>query len=225
MTHDNTNDPTRPERRGTPLSESDIVAAAKNLPVLTPARDLWTEIESRIATEVVQLPVTGETAAIVAPVTVADAPLPMVAHRDPMVLRRWRLAAAASVLVAATAGITWTVAERATGAQNFAADSAFAEAMAGTVNARVVSRGAVNETYDREIATLRRLVDERRADLDSATVAVLEHSLQVIDQAIAESKAALAASPASAFLLDRLTDAYDSKLRTLRAVAAITPRA
>ena len=209
-----------------------IRAEAGKLPLLSPSRDLWAGIEARIEAPVVQLPVAAGPDAVV---------MHPAAHGTPVNVRRarrtrrtrWQIAAAATILVASTAGITWTVALR-TGAAGPGvasgspqADSGFDAAMALTRNTsslRNASRPALNQMYEGEISSLRRIVDERRADLDSATTAILEKNLKVIDDAIAESKAALAKSPASAFLLDRLTDAYDSKLRTLRAIAAMPQR-
>ena len=77
------------------------------------------------------------------------------------------------------------------------------------------------QTFDREIGAMRKVVDERRAELDPVTIQVLEKNLKLIDAAISESKAALAKDPASAFLMDRLTHAYDTKLQLLRGVANI----
>jgi hypothetical protein len=193
---------------------------AARLGTLTPTRDLWDGeggIASRIEAEVVQFPITPAPGEVLA-VRPASTAVSQLRTRN----SRLVLLAAASVLVAVTAGVTWMVATRNAPATDVAvADSGFAAAMEGTRNLRVASRPAMNESYEGEIATLRRIVDERRAELDSATVAVLERNLQVIDRAIAESKAALAASPQSAFLIDRLADAYDTKLRTLRAVATM----
>ena len=205
-----------------------IRAEAGRLPLLTPSRDLWAGVEERIEAPVVQFPVAaGLDAAVVHP-----------ASQDrrvnvPRRKARWQLAAAATILVAATAGITWSVALRsgaagpATASGSPQSDSGSDAAMALTRNAATsgnASRPALNQMYEGEISALRKLVDERRADLDPATAAILDKNLKVIDDAIAESKAALAKSPASAFLLDRLTDAYDSKLRTLRAIAAMPLR-
>ena len=207
-----------PQDPRVPLTDDELVAAARALPLLTPSRDLWSGIEERIAAPIVQLPVHATPGTDVA--RIAAAPLPV--RRT---AARWQLAAAATILMATTAGITWSVAQRNVSTPDvLAADTGFAAAMANTQNARNVSRPALNQTYEGEIGSLRKLVDERRSELDSATAAVLEKNLKVIDDAIAESKAALAKNPASAFLLDRLTDAYDSKLRTLRAIAAMPQR-
>lgn len=200
-----------------------IKTGAARLPELEPSRDLWSGIESRIGAEVVELPVQAiieSPAAYVAPVS------PLAAARTGVRAIPWRALAAASVLVAVTAGVTLMIAGRGatTVATTTVTDSGYAAAMAATRNTRLASSQALDETYDREIATLRKLVDDNRAQIDSATLAIVERNLEVIDTAIAESKAALALSPNSAFLLERLTDAYDAKLRTLRAVAASAPR-
>jgi anti-sigma factor RsiW len=183
-----------------------IRAEAARLPGIAPVRDLWAGIAERIEAPVVPLPV-------VAPA------------RRPAFANRARLAAAAAILVAATAGITWSLSRGALApAAATEADTGFSAAMAYTRHASNATRPPMDQTYEREIATLREIVDRRRTELDSATVTVLEKNLKVIDDAIANCKAALAKDPASGFLLDRLTDAYDSKLRTLRAVAAMPQR-
>jgi hypothetical protein len=209
----------------------EIAENASHLGDLAPSRDLWAGIESRIETEVVVFPtpVDGVPAATVS--AVVESPAAFVAPVSPLAAtptRRvapWKMLAAASALIAVTATVTWQVAVRAPDASLAQQpDTGFAAAMANTRNTRLASSPTLDQTYDGEIAQLRKIVDERRADLDSATVAVLEKNLAIIDQAIAESKAALAQNPSSAFLLERLTDAYDSKLRVLRAVAAIPQR-
>ncbi|MBM4195294.1 MAG: zf-HC2 domain-containing protein [Gemmatimonadetes bacterium] len=206
----------------------EIREAAGSLPDLAPSRDLWAGIESRIQADVVALPMAtsgiqhAEPAQALRGTAIAIADdLAAVRERRSVIARRWFMAAAASMLVTATAGITWQIGARQRAALTASADSSYAAAMAETRNMRTVAQLTMDETFDREIAALRALVDERRAELDSATVAVIERNLVVIDQAIAESKAALAQNPANAFLLDRLAEAYDSKLRTLRAVAAL----
>ncbi|MGZ8467957.1 MAG: zf-HC2 domain-containing protein [Gemmatirosa sp.] len=75
--------------------------------------------------------------------------------------------------------------------------------------------------YDRAIATLRTAVGERRADLDSGTVAVLERNLRIIDEAIRQSREALAADPASPLAGRALTKALDRKVELLRTVALL----
>jgi len=139
-----------------------------------------------------------------------------------------QMALAASLLVAVTAGLTYQLTKQAAVEATVAGLSEGSAVAPATTPAPVVlqqvARQTAEETFDREIASLRKVVNDRRAELDSGTVAVLERNLKLIDQAIAESKAALAKDPASAFLEDRLTRAYDTKLQLLRGVATIPQR-
>jgi hypothetical protein len=182
-----------------------IARAAAGLPLLTPSRDLWSGIEARIEARVVPLPV------------VRAEPVP--------VSPSWRrLAAAASLLIAATAGVTYSIVKHA-GARPVAAtgDSSSIDARLAASRSPVqaVALQSAEQTFDREIGAMRMIIDERRKDLDPATISVLEKNLKLIDAAIAESRAALAKDPASAFLMNRLTHAYDDKLQLLRGVASI----
>jgi hypothetical protein len=179
-----------------------ISADAARLPLLTPSRDLWSGIEARIS---------APASAAVVP----DRP-----RRGWLARPAVRMAIAASALVTVTAGVTW----------RFATSGAFESAVAtvapatgGTAQlASVTSLASLDETVasiDREIAGLQSLVDDRRSLLDPSTIAVLEQSLAVIDLAIAESRRALEADPASRFLAAQYTRAYTSKLTLLRDVA------
>lgn len=202
-----------------------IVRDAAELRALTPSRDLWAGVEGRIEAPVVPLagrggehPIRGDER--------------QTAERGAEVaggLRRglpWRrLAIAASVLVVVTAGITYTLARRS--AESPLASGSDSRAPAGVRRATpavAVAHATAEETFDHEIAALRQIVAARRAELDTATIRVVEKNLQLIDAAIAESKAALARDPASAFLLDRLTHAYDTKLQLLRGLATLPAR-
>lgn len=80
------------------------------------------------------------------------------------------------------------------------------------------------QAYDREIAGMRMIITERRKDLDPTTVRVLERNLRIIDQAIAESRAALAQDPASGLLAEQLTRAMKRKLELLRTAADLPAR-
>ena len=185
-----------------------IVRAAGELPDLAPSRDLWSGIEARIDTPVVALPTHSVNER--APVVTPPSQLP------------WRkLAIAASLLIAVTAGVTYTLTKRATPDLALRGDSATVDAPLSGVPVEAVSLQSAEQTFDKEIGAMRTVVAERSKDLDPVTLAVLQKNLKLIDAAIAESKAALAKDPASAFLLDRLTHAYDTKLQLLRGVANI----
>ncbi len=81
------------------------------------------------------------------------------------------------------------------------------------------NKPSAEETYDREIARLLVVYNQRRPNLDSTTVAVVKKNLKIIDDAIAQTKVALRRDPASQFLMESLNDAFDTKVQLLRKVA------
>ncbi|HTE44718.1 MAG TPA: zf-HC2 domain-containing protein [Gemmatimonadaceae bacterium] len=212
---------------------------AANLPELTPSRDLWAGISDRIQTPVVELATGGRV------VTRTGA-------REWRVSSRVWMGLAAAGLVAITATITHQVTKRSLvapstnvavvpAAQTPAAptrapanrpDSAPAVApvtspvtspAAGT-RTLVANRPTAQQTYDDEISRLRVVVAQRRSQLDSATVAVIEHNLAVIDTAIAQCKQALRKDPGSRFLIESLNGALDNKVQLLRTAATLPVR-
>jgi hypothetical protein len=83
---------------------------------------------------------------------------------------------------------------------------------------------AADPVFAGEITKLRRIVRERRSQLDPKTVAVLEQSIAVIDSAIAQSRAALAKDPASGFLATQLNHSLEKKVELLRTAALLPSR-
>ena len=79
------------------------------------------------------------------------------------------------------------------------------------------------QTYDKEISALRAAL-KQRADLDSGTVAVLEKNLRLIDDAIAQSRAALQHDPHSRLVGDELTRALGLKVELLRTAVLLPSR-
>jgi len=75
--------------------------------------------------------------------------------------------------------------------------------------------------YGKEIDMLQRIVSQRRTQLDSSTVAIIERNLKIIDAAIEQSRAALARDPASRMLDKQLTHALDKKVELLRTAAML----
>lgn len=192
-----------------------ISRAARALPTLTPSHDLWAGIDARLSATRPGAESPG-----------ANAPSAR-ARRNWFVVPAFRLAAAASLLIAATATLTWQLATRG------AADAApFALGADESVNGRAGAPGAASGSreasyesdfgdMDREIRSLEALVATQRGQLDPATVTVLERNLAVIDRAIAESRAAFLRDPASRFLATQLTRRYTSKLTLLRDMARL----
>lgn len=95
---------------------------------------------------------------------------------------------------------------------------------AAPTNVRLVNRKVsaaeayANEAqvYSREIARLHAIVERRRAQLDPATINVIERNLKVIDDAIAQCRLALAKDPASRYLIESLNSALETKVELLR---------
>jgi predicted anti-sigma-YlaC factor YlaD len=126
--------------------------------------------------------------------------------------KRWApLAIAASVLVAVTALLT----ERLTNPDTPTTTGATQAAV------RTATFDADRE-YAMATDDLERLLAERRAQMAPATVAVLERNLALIDAAIAESRAALAADPANADLRALLWGAHRQKLELLERATRLT---
>ena len=96
----------------------------------------------------------------------------------------------------------------------------------GDVPARLASQSTADRAhsdfvYGKEIEMLQKIVSQRRTQLDSSTVAIIERNLQIIDAAIAQSRAALASDPASHMLDQQLTHALDKKVELLRTAAML----
>ena len=188
---------------------------AAKLPAMAPSRDLWEGIAARIEAPVIELKTRQAPAAP---------------------RRNWQMAAAAVVLMAVSSGITYLLTgERATGdvqsASTLVPDSATTPAP-GVVTPKRPTRGsgsgvlvsdfsAPEIIYDQEITRLRTILDQRRGDLDSNTVKTVEKSLQAIDKAIIDARAALTGDASNAFLNEQLNRALEKKLGVLRRVALL----
>jgi anti-sigma factor RsiW len=172
-----------------------IVAAAPDYEGRAPARDLWFGIAARIdQTRVVALPT-----------------------RPAQRLFTLRQLVAASVLLAATAGgLAWVAARR--GAGEVSAEAGQAPADPALRLAGLVPRA--DSAYEGAVADLEQVLVEGRARLDTATVRIIEQNLAVIDQAIAEARAAIAADPANAYLSSQVAANMRRKLDLLRRTAA-----
>ena len=123
---------------------------------------------------------------------------------------RWRMAglaaAAAIVLVAGSSAATlWLVRDR--------------PSPSAAATTPVIEAGYVNAS-----AELMRALDAERPHLAPATVATLERNLAVIDAAIAESRAALAADPGNRDLAALLWASYRQKVALLQQATRLVER-
>ncbi len=80
---------------------------------------------------------------------------------------------------------------------------------------------ADDAAYDATIADLREVLAGMRADLQPETVEAIEENLRIIDSAIDDARVALAADPASDFLLHRISIYKQTKLDVLRAATSV----
>jgi anti-sigma factor RsiW len=163
-----------------------VMAAATALPRnIRPARDLWPGIAGRLPAR----------------------------RRPPLPWRGWiPLAAAALLLVAVTATITWRL-SRGPAAGTPARAASASPALAAF---------AADRDYVLAAADLERVLSENRDRLAPSTVALLERNLAVIDSAIAEARAALEADPANADLRALLWSVQRQKLDLLDRATRLT---
>jgi hypothetical protein len=123
------------------------------------------------------------------------------------------LSAAAALLIVTTLG-TYSLTRR--------ADFHDREAAVAAVDPSDVVRSidtelqAAAEHYDKAIQGLEQVARSESGELDPQVAAVLQKNLQVIDQAIGESRAALQQQPASADAQESLFDAMRSKVALLQ---------
>jgi len=158
----------------------------------TPARDLWP----------------GIAAGIEASRTVAFPAAPG---------RRFSLAqmaAAALLMSALSAGGVWLALGRG-GVAPAPAAGITAPAAAPAMTAALLDDPA----YDAAVSELTAALAAGRGRLDSATVRVIETNLRVIDAAIEEARAAIAADPSNAYLVTRIRSNMQRKLVLLRQAA------
>jgi|SRR5688572_2005425 anti-sigma factor RsiW len=136
-------------------------------------------------------------------------------------VREWGLRAAAAVLLVAGSSTVTVLVLRSRTAQQVAAvaQSPVATPVAVPAAVRAVERSYVG-VVDELTSTLR----AERGALAPETIATLERTLRVIDDAIAEARAALAADPSNAALLDILSANYEQKVQLLRRASELPAR-
>jgi hypothetical protein len=190
--------PDDPFETGDPLAR-----AVARLRDVSPSTDLWPGIESRLAPR-------GERGAQ----RVISFTLP-------------QLALAATLLIAASAAVSWV----ALGASRAPAPPG-GDSTQVPIQAVVEPRDALqpdvqratfaDAQYDAAVADLERILREESQRLDPQTVMVIERNLRGIDEAIRESRAALDADPANTYLNSHLADARRRKLELLRRAAGLS---
>lgn len=218
---------------------------AAAMPDLVPSKDLWKGIEARIAAPVIPLTARPERQKRFAPAWMGIAAAALVVSTAGITYTLTSRSLTKQpdnrpVAVApSTTGETLTpldtgsatqpsntIAATSTGGSGSLPETRGPSGQRGGIPASLASRpqnepSHSDAVYGKEIEMLQRVVSERKAQLDPSTVAIIEKNLQIIDAAIAQSRAALAKDPASMLLSDQLTHALDKKVELLRTAALL----
>lgn len=120
------------------------------------------------------------------------------------------LAAAATIVLATLIGLRFGLRER--------SDEAAGNTSAQTVAAELQQAEA---HYQKAIEGLERVANAEKSALDPAVAATLQNNLAIVDRAIAESRAALQAQPASEPAQSSLLDSFKAKITLLQNTVAI----
>ncbi|MGH7571683.1 MAG: zf-HC2 domain-containing protein [Gemmatimonadota bacterium] len=175
-----------------------LLAGMRDLPrEIRPPRDLFPEI-TRVAGKAETIPLDGSDR-----------------RRRALHDLRRPLAAAAVLLVVLAAAMTAWLLERRPGEPVAVISPQPALAPAADLT-------QVATDYEAAIRELSNTLQDRRSELDPATVRLVEENLLVIDRAIRESRAALAADPANQVLEQLVVAGYEQKLDILRRAARST---
>lgn len=169
-----------------------IVAMAGGLPDQAPAADLWPAIAPRLRRAEV---------------------IPLAPRRS---ARRFaftlpQLAAAAVALILLSVGATWFVRSG-----QYEAGDAPGMAEGGGTPVEIMPVTEREGEYGTALAELQQAFEAAREELDPVTVRTVETNLAIIDQAIEQTRAALAADPNSLYLHTHLAETRQRKLDVLR---------
>lgn len=141
----------------------------------------------------------------------------------------WHVLAAAAMLTVAAGGgwIAW----RATGPGDHGATEVLLAKpetptggnaqSAGLVESAQKDIEAAEQLYTRAIAGLEQAADAQKANLDPQVAAMLDRNLQVIDEAITESRAAVRTAPQSVVARESLFEALRKKVSLLQDTIAL----
>ena len=215
-----------------------VVARAASAEARPPHADLWAGIADRIETG-------GPAAAPDRVMAFAPDAARRYARRFAFTLPQ--LAAAAALLMAVSGGLAWQIARSAeasryadgnasrdaattAGAPAAEATQAFAPANedgtgAEANEARIENVSMADPQYDAAVADLEKALKAGRGRLDASTIAIVEHNLQIIDQAINQAREALVTDPANSYLSSHLVEARRHKLDLLRRATALATEA
>jgi hypothetical protein len=208
---------------------------AANLPELVPSRDLWSGIAGRIEAPVFSLPGSGAVRARrwTNPLVLGLAAAGLVAITatvthwmeggpvDRLTGRPQTNSAQQPTPVPSPLAVTPAVDSGPPVRRSAGQPASPINRSTGQPVSLASNKPSAEQTYDREIARLLVVYDQRRPNLDSTTIAVVKKNLRIIDDAIVQTKIALRRDPASQYLMESLNDAFDTKVQLLRKVAML----
>ena len=176
-----------------------VTDRARELPARPPAADLWPGIEPRLGA-IRAVPARGAAQTV---------------RRFTFTLPQ--LVAAGLALMVMSGGGVWVLQHggRATSMPPVAATDPEREPV------RRVAVGLADPRYDEAIADLQQALESGRSQLDATTIRILEANLKAIDDAIEQSRRALADDQENVYLYNHLADARQRKLALLRRATAL----
>jgi anti-sigma factor RsiW len=189
-----------------------VVAAAQAAPALDPKRDLWAGIAARIDNSVPGVSPSDQEP--------ADRFRGRAGTGTSAIARRFsfsmpQLAAAAIILMALSGSAVFLLTGPTDGTP-VASGTIIQSAGDASGSIRAVSTAVPPVDYSEDIDELERALERNSAELDPATVEVIERSLEAINSAIADARAALAADPGNPYLHRQLDNTMRKKIDVLR---------
>jgi anti-sigma factor RsiW len=205
-----------------------VVAAAHAAPREEPVTDLWPGIAAAIEPSAARTPGQADAASHRAGQAGTGTPVTQLHTRRPA--RRFSFSApqlaAAAVLIMALSGAAavWLLSGSEQSGGAVAAGTIIQSAGGDASSVRTVARPAESAIqapiesadYLEDVSSLERALAENRAQLDPATVEVIERSLEAIDRAIDDARAALDADPGNPYLHRQLDNTLRRKVDVLR---------
>jgi predicted anti-sigma-YlaC factor YlaD len=203
-----------------------VVMRAKTLDAQPPQADLWPGVQQRIDRIAVRRVSFTLPQALAASLVIAllSGAIVWMAVGSPKGLRYANATSGANTTSAAntTSGAnTTSVPNTTVGMTSEPVAQGFSPALEAP-HADVATVSYADAQYDAAVSDLEKALKEGRGRLDQSTIAIVEHNLQIIDQAIEQAKQALEADPANSYLSGHLVEARRRKLDLLRRATALT---
>jgi anti-sigma factor RsiW len=190
-----------------------VVSAAHAAPMQEPERDLWSGIAARIEGSVPGvIPAADATAARLIPDRSA---VDGRATKRRFSFSMPQLAAAAVLIMAVSGTAVWLVTDSANSPE-VSTGTIVQSAGDAPRSTRPVSTVAPPADYVDDVAALEQALEQNSAQLDPVTIDVIQRSLEAINDAIDDARAALEADPGNPYLHRQLDNTMRKKIDVLR---------